>query len=107
MTGAARLIARAAGRAGAGYVITAVPASILPIVQAGLTEAVFVALPETADGTIAAAALDVVLERLEDAQALAIGPGLSTQAQTQGFVRELVRVASVPLLTPTHSTVST
>jgi hydroxyethylthiazole kinase-like uncharacterized protein yjeF len=98
MTGAARLIARAAGRAGAGYVIAAVPGSILPIVQAGLTEAVFLPLPETADGTVAAAALDVVGERLEGAHALAIGPGLSTQAETQAFIRELVRVASVPLV---------
>ena len=98
MTGAARLIARAAERAGAGYVITAVPGSILPIVQAGLTEAVFLSLREMSDGTVAAAALDVVLERLEDAHALAIGPGLSTQGETQGFVRELVRVASVPIV---------
>src|SRR5204863_2736250 len=89
MTGAARLISHAAGRAGAGYVIVAVPRSILPTVQAVLTEAVFAPLPETADGTVAAGALDVVLDRLEDAHAVAIGPGLSTQQETQGFIREL------------------
>lgn len=98
MTGAARLIARAAGRAGAGYVYVAVPASILPTVQAELTETVFVALPETPDGTVAAGALDVVLGHLEEAHALALGPGLSTQAETQGFVRELVRACPVPLV---------
>lgn len=98
MTGAARLIARAAGRAGAGYVYVAVPASILPAVQAELTETVFVALPETEDGTVAASALDVVLGHLEGAHALALGPGLSTQPETQGFVRELVRACPVPLV---------
>ena len=56
MTGAARLVAEAAGRIGAGLVQVAVPAEILPIVQAGLVETVFLPLPETAEGTVAAAA---------------------------------------------------
>jgi NAD(P)H-hydrate epimerase len=98
MTGAVRLIARGAERLGAGYVIVAVPASILPAVQAGLTETIFLPLPETRDGTVAASALDAVLERAADADALAIGPGLSMQTETQGFIRDLVRDAPVPFV---------
>ena len=98
MTGAVRLIARAAERLGAGYVSVAVPVSALAAVQAVLTETVFVPLPETADGTVSAAALDAVLERAADADALAIGPGLSTHPETSGFVRDLVRDAPVPLV---------
>lgn len=96
MTGAASLIARAAGRIGAGLVIVAVPSGILPVVQAAATEAVFLSLPETADGTVAADALDRMLEALGRAHALAIGPGLTRQAETAGFVRDLVRACPVP-----------
>jgi ADP-dependent NAD(P)H-hydrate dehydratase / NAD(P)H-hydrate epimerase len=96
MTGAVSLIARAAGRIGAGLVIVAVPSGILPVVQAAATEAVFLSLPETADGTVSADGLDPVLEALGRAHALAIGPGLSAQQETAGFVRDLVRASPVP-----------
>ncbi|MGE5227907.1 MAG: NAD(P)H-hydrate dehydratase [Planctomycetaceae bacterium] len=98
MTGAARLIGHAAGRVGAGYVFVCVPASILPVVQAGLVETVFVPLPETEAGTVAPAALETVLERLEDADALALGPGLTTAPETRRFVRELVAESPAPLV---------
>lgn len=96
MTGAASLIARAAGRIGAGLIIVAVPAGILPVVQASTTEAVFLALAETSDGTVSADGLDAVLDALGRAHALAIGPGLSAQEETAGFVRDLVRASPVP-----------
>jgi len=95
MTGAAKLIARAAVRIGAGYVFLAVPEPILPVIQTELTETVFVPLPATDDGTIAPDALDPVMRILEGADAMAIGPGLSTQRDTQGFVRSLVRESPV------------
>jgi NAD(P)H-hydrate epimerase len=98
MTGAPALITRGAARVGAGLVIIAVPASILPVVQTSSIEAVFLALPETADGSVAARAIEPVLEKLERADALAIGPGLSQQEETSGFVRELVRVSTVPMV---------
>jgi ADP-dependent NAD(P)H-hydrate dehydratase / NAD(P)H-hydrate epimerase len=98
MTGAVRLIAEGAGRVGAGLIQVAVPAGILPIVQTELVEATFVPLPETDAGTVAAAAIDPLLERLEGADALAIGPGLSTDEETAGLVRELVGVCPVPLV---------
>ena len=98
MTGAVRLLAHAAGRIGAGYVVVAVPASILPVVQLGLTETVFLPLAETADGTVAPAAHDAVLEALAGADALAMGPGLSTNADTQAFVRGVLRESPVPVV---------
>ena len=78
MTGAARLVARAAMRAGAGYVDRrGSRRSILPVVQAELTEAVFLPLPETDDGSIAAEAVDAVARALRATpHAVAIGPGL-------------------------------
>jgi NAD(P)H-hydrate epimerase len=96
MTGAVRLVARAAARVGAGYVIVAVPRSILAVVQAELEETVFLPLPETSAGTVAPDALGEVLDALAGAHALAIGPGLSRVAETARFVRELVNAAPVP-----------
>jgi hydroxyethylthiazole kinase-like uncharacterized protein yjeF len=98
MTGAPSLIARAAGRIGAGLVIVAVPSGILAVVQSATTESVFLSLPETADGTVAADALDRVQEALGRVHALAIGPGLSAQDETAGFVRDLVRSCPVPVI---------
>ena len=98
MTGAPRLIAEAAGRIGAGLIVVAVPTEILPIVQSGLTETVFVGLPYTADGTVAAAGVEQLLERLADADALAIGPGMTTHPETAGAVRAMVARSPVPVV---------
>jgi len=98
MTGAARLIALAAGRVGAGLVTVAAPEGAMPQIQAGLTEPTFLPLPETAEGTVAAEAVAPLLERLEGADALAMGPGLTTNAPTVAFVREVVRRSPVPLV---------
>jgi len=98
MTGAARLVARAAMRVGAGYVVVAVPASILPVVQAELTEAVFLPVAETPEGSIAPEAVDAVMDAASGAHAVAIGPGLSRDEGTVRFVREAVRTAPVPLV---------
>ena len=98
MTGAARLVARAAMRAGAGYVVVALPASILPVVQASLTEAVFLPLPETDAGSIAPEAVDAVVSAAGEAHAVAIGPGLTRHPATASFVREVVRISPVPLV---------
>jgi len=98
MPGAARLISRAAGRVGAGLVTVAVPASALSVVAAGLTEATFRTLPETDAGTTAPEALPLILEAAERADAIALGPGLSTHPETAGLVRDLVREAPIPMV---------
>jgi NAD(P)H-hydrate epimerase len=91
MTGAAKLMAHAAGRVGAGLVTVATPEGVLAQVQSGLSEATFLPLRETDEGTVALGALDPVLERLSGADALAIGPALTSHEETGSFVRELVR----------------
>ncbi len=96
MTGAPALIAEAAGRTGTGLVTVATPESALPAVQAQVTEATFVGLAETADGTVAEGALDAVLAALERADALAIGPGMTTDPATARFVRAVLRDGAVP-----------
>jgi hydroxyethylthiazole kinase-like uncharacterized protein yjeF len=98
MTGAPALIASAAARIGAGLVIVAAPTGAIQVVQGASRESVFLPLPETPEGTVAAAALEPVLEALDRAHALAIGPGLTAQAETAGFVRALVAASPVPVV---------
>ena len=98
MTGAARLIALAAGRVGTGLIVVAAPEGAMPQIQSGLTEPTFLPLPQTAEGTVAADAVAPLLERLDAADALAIGPGLTTNDPTVAFVRETVRRSPVPLV---------
>lgn len=91
--GAAVLCARAAARAGAGYVTVAVPASVAPILRAHLVEQVVVALDESA------AAERIVAELLDLAPrhgSLAIGPGLGLDARSGEVVRALLARTSLP-----------
>ncbi|MFL5796343.1 MAG: NAD(P)H-hydrate dehydratase [Actinomycetota bacterium] len=96
MTGAVRLMAGAAYRAGAGLVQVAVPEEIVPVVQTELTEATFLPLPQTSEGTVSEAAMDVLRDRLQDVDAVAVGPGLSRNDDTLAFVRGLVEATPVP-----------
>ena len=98
MTGAVKLIAEAAGRMGAGLVIVAAPEGIVPVVQSVLTEAVFLPLRETSAGTVSAGAFEQLEDALARVHAMAIGPGMSTDPETAGFIRDLVRVCPVPFV---------
>jgi ADP-dependent NAD(P)H-hydrate dehydratase / NAD(P)H-hydrate epimerase len=98
MTGAPVLVAEGAYRAGAGLVAVATPASVAPVVQAGLVEATFIPLPEGPEGSVAEEAWDDVVPALQAADAVAVGPGLSTGGATPGFVRRLVAESPVPVV---------
>jgi hydroxyethylthiazole kinase-like uncharacterized protein yjeF len=98
MTGAPALIARAAGRMGAGLVTVAAPADVVRAVQAHVVEAVFLPLPQTSDGAASRAALGPVLEAASGADAIALGPGLGRDEETSAFVRDLVARSPVPLV---------
>jgi hydroxyethylthiazole kinase-like uncharacterized protein yjeF len=98
MTGAAVLCASAAYGAGAGLVVLAAPEGILPVVETAVTEATFLPLPETLEGTIAEEAWSALEERLGNVDAVAIGPGLTTNPQTATLVRRLVASSPVPLV---------
>ncbi|MGH2692397.1 MAG: NAD(P)H-hydrate dehydratase [Actinomycetota bacterium] len=98
MTGAPRLVAEGALRTGAGLVTIAVPEPILPAVQAGSLEATFLGLPATPEGTISEAAWDVIVSDLGRFDAIALGPGLSTDEVTASFARRLVIESDVPVV---------
>jgi len=96
LTGAPMLAARAAFRADAGYVAVAAPESALPVLEAGLLEAVKWPLPEDPAGRLLPRAADAVLAAAGRADVVALGPGLGRSDGT----RELVRILLERLETP-------
>ena len=89
LTGAITLAARGALRAGAGYVQVAVPSSVSDIVEAKLTEATKLQLPETPDRTLAEGALEPILLHAGRADVMVLGPGLSRNPQSLELARRV------------------
>jgi len=91
-SGAAVLAARGALRSGSGLVTVATPLEVLPTVAAGAPEMMTVPLAATEAGTASLRNLDYgrFAEIARDKSVVAIGPGLSTQNETQQFIRTIV-----------------
>jgi len=98
-TGAATLAAAGALRAGAGLVTLGLPAGLNDILEAKLTEAMTLPLPE-APGfrALGFKALEPLLDFLQQKTALALGPGLGTHPETRVVVRHLARHLPLPVV---------
>jgi NAD(P)H-hydrate epimerase len=83
-SGAALLAGKAAYRAGAGLVTMAVPHPLHNALAGHFPEAIWLLLPEE-DGGIAENAADVVLDNMQNASALLIGPGAGLAEGTRRF----------------------
>ncbi|MGH3133717.1 MAG: NAD(P)H-hydrate dehydratase [Gaiellaceae bacterium] len=89
MTGAASLTALAALRADAGYVVLAVPAESLPVVETLVVEPVKIGWRDDD-------AVETIVEAGERAGAVALGPGLGRGDERRDLVRELLERLDVP-----------
>jgi len=93
--GAAFLVCRAAGRAGAGLVTLAVPESLQPLFAAKVVEATTMALPEDdVEEVDPEPALAKILDH--DHDALVIGPGLRPSLATADLLRLLLTTPDEP-----------
>ena len=98
LTGAPTMAARAAMRAGAGYVTVLVPAGLQQVIAgSGFSELMTRGLPEV-EGGLGDAGLEEVLDATARGGALALGPGLGRTDQAAVFARRLARAARVPLV---------
>lgn len=97
-TGAAAMAGRAGLRSGAGLVTIAAPLSQQPIIAALGMETMTEALPETPGQTLGLKAKGRILELAQRTDAVALGPGVSLDPETQSLVRELVLEVDRPLV---------
>jgi NAD(P)H-hydrate epimerase len=97
-TGAAVLTCLGALRSGAGLVTCAVPGTQQPIVAGGVPEAMTEPLPETAVRTLSEHALHRLTELASRMDAIAVGPGVGLDPETQATVRELSRRVDRPMV---------
>lgn len=98
--GAAALAGISALRTGAGLVTVATPENALPTVASFYPELMTEPLAETETGSVSLRALEYgrFRELCEGKSVVAMGPGLSTQPETQEFVRTVVAECTLPLL---------
>jgi NAD(P)H-hydrate epimerase len=95
-TGAATLASMAALRGGAGLVCLGIPESLHDIMEAKLTEVITRPLPETPARSLSPDGLDAIEALLARADALALGPGLSTHPGTADLVAGVLQRLTVP-----------
>jgi len=98
MPGAVMLAATAALRAGAGKLQIATCHSVAPHVAAAIPEARVFALPETKTGAVAAAAVTRLVEQINRAQAVLIGPGMIDAGAVSRLMKKLLPQIEPPSL---------
>ncbi|HZQ70266.1 MAG TPA: NAD(P)H-hydrate dehydratase [Terriglobales bacterium] len=98
--GAAAMAGFSALRVGAGLSTVATPKSVLPTVAGFHPELMTEPLAETEAGTIALSALEYgrMDQLVEHKTVLALGPGISRQADTAQFVRTVVAKYTAPMV---------
>lgn len=112
MPGAAALCTEATLRSGAGLVTLATTQAIMPVLQTKLSEPVFCSLEDSEKreddtnykdncvgerrGTLLQQHIPTIIKRAEHANAIAIGPGLSTNKEAVKAVLELLPQLNTP-----------
>ncbi len=94
--GAPTLAAGAALKSGAGYVRLAVPAEMVSQIFPLVPEAVF--LPQSSAGPMGAEHVPELLDQAMEADAVLIGPGLSTDPESVRLARDFITAAETPLI---------
>src|SRR5262249_54956851 len=95
LLGAVVLSAEAAVAAGIGLVVAAVPRSLQPFVHARITEPITFGLEETSGGRLARRAVPALLERARSVTAMAVGPGLGRDPETDDAVLALLEGTAI------------
>ena len=95
-TGAATMTCEAAMRAGAGLLTLVCPWELNSIFEIKLTEVMTYPVEQTDDISIHMECLEEVMGITKNFDALAIGPGISTNPSTICFVREILKKVKKP-----------
>ncbi|MBN1269203.1 MAG: NAD(P)H-hydrate dehydratase [Kiritimatiellae bacterium] len=96
--GAISMAARSAVRSGAGLVSAVVPEGIVPIVAGASLETMVSGAQETDQGCLAAGMWSAWRGRVQDYDAMLVGPGMSRDPEIFMLVRSILRDVKVPLV---------
>jgi ADP-dependent NAD(P)H-hydrate dehydratase / NAD(P)H-hydrate epimerase len=98
LLGAAIMTGQSAMRAGTGYVTLHVPYSMEPFVKSAAIELVTMDLPDDGEGFFTENAAEKFFHQLENATALAIGPGIGKRESTGKLVMDVLRKNKLPVV---------
>ncbi|MBK9227999.1 MAG: NAD(P)H-hydrate dehydratase [Ignavibacteria bacterium] len=90
LTGATYLSAQSAIRTGSGAVIAAVPNSVFEVIELKLTEVMKMPLQENSSGSISFKSYEQIRDKIDWADVVLVGPGLSKNEDTMELVRRMV-----------------
>jgi hydroxyethylthiazole kinase-like uncharacterized protein yjeF len=97
-SGAAAMAADAALKTGAGMVRLAAPKGIMDVLESKLLEVVKLPLEQTFEETISPQAYHTVEPLLDSSEAIVIGPGITTHAETAKFVQAVLPHITSPVI---------
>lgn len=98
MSGAPILTARAALKAGAGFVAASIPAAISDVFAGAVIESIHIPLPSDDSGFLAKGSLEILLDMIPRFDAVVLGPGLGRSRYIKELIKVLVIDGLVPLL---------
>lgn len=98
MSGAAALAGRSALRSGSGLVRVATPKSIVPIVATVEPSFTTIPLPEDSKGQISDKAINIILEAINENDAIAFGPGVGTSRELRSIIETLLEQENLKLV---------
>ena len=98
MPGAGLLAVQAVLRAGAGLVTTAYPKCLANVYRKTVVEALHLILPETKDGSLSSVSFSKIKKTANQADVVALGPGLTRNKSTELLVIKLIKILKQPLI---------
>ncbi len=98
MTGAAYFTSQAAQRCGAGLVVNAIPDSLNDIMEIKLSEAMTLPVAESASGTFCEESYKDIKEKIEWANVIVFGPGVSDHPDTIKLGKKIIQQTDKPII---------
>lgn len=89
---------QAAVRSGVGLVTAFAPASVAASLSAQVPEAMWIPWPETSNGTLSPRAMPLLMERIGQASALLVGPGMGRDRNTEMLAQEVATKVELPVV---------
>ncbi len=98
MTGAAILATYGALRSGAGITLTTAPSSLNLIYESNIIEGLILSLEDNNEGYLNDTHFDLIMENVEWADSILIGPGLGRNKSTIQLIKKLVSKIDKPVI---------